>query len=213
MSDFELPRNAPPPGTPRPGQGLAITALVLACLFFVPLLPLIGLILGIVALVKSRPGDRGLAIAAVVVGGVTLVMNVGVCAAVAIPSFMKYVKRSKTSEARMNIGRLATSVAAYQLDHNKLPPPADWTPPGRACDQPNQKFSPDPSLWKGEPWKSLDFSVDTPSYYQYRVVAGADGVTVEARGDLDCDGEFSSFRRTVSNDGHPQPIEVDREME
>ncbi len=65
------PQQPQPPPTGRT-SGLAIFALVMACLFFVPLAPLVGLVLGIVALAKARPGDpRGIAIAAVAVGPVS----------------------------------------------------------------------------------------------------------------------------------------------
>tara|TARA_B100000315_G_scaffold250857_1_gene284482 strand:+ start:229 stop:690 length:462 start_codon:yes stop_codon:yes gene_type:complete len=53
------------------GKGLTISAFVLSLLFFIPFAPLIGLILGIIALVKSKNdpnASKGLAIAAVVLG-------------------------------------------------------------------------------------------------------------------------------------------------
>ena len=52
---------------------LAIIGLVLSCLFFVPLAPLIGLIIGIVSLRKSKVDPsipKGIATAAIVIGAV-----------------------------------------------------------------------------------------------------------------------------------------------
>jgi len=48
---------------------LTITAFVLSLLFFIPFAPLVGLILGIVALKKQTP-LQGLAIAAIVIGAI-----------------------------------------------------------------------------------------------------------------------------------------------
>jgi len=54
------------PPTARKTSGLAIAAFVLACLFILPLVPSIGLVLGIVALLRlsSRPDLRGKGLAA-----------------------------------------------------------------------------------------------------------------------------------------------------
>ncbi|MBD3253067.1 hypothetical protein GF386_05010 [Candidatus Pacearchaeota archaeon] len=53
------------------GRKLSITAFVFSLLFFVPLFPIVGLILGIVALIKAK-GEKdslqGLAIAAIIIG-------------------------------------------------------------------------------------------------------------------------------------------------
>ncbi|NJL44461.1 MAG: DUF4190 domain-containing protein [Nitrosarchaeum sp.] len=60
---------------PHEGKGLAIAALVCSVLFFFPLVPFVGVILGSVVLAKSKPG-RGFAIAAIVVGLVVILLQV-----------------------------------------------------------------------------------------------------------------------------------------
>ncbi len=209
------PPQQPPYGAPAGrASGLAIFALVMSCLFFVPLAPLIGLILGIVALAKTKPGEpKGLAIAAIAVGPVSFLFLQGICAAVAIPAFMKYTRRAKTVEATLNVRRLSDAAFMYYTDNGKLPQVTDWTPPGQACGQPGNRFAPDPSVWDRSPWRELHFSVDTPSYYQYRVAQlGENDIAIEARGDLDCDGEFSLFRRAVGPGG-PASLQTERELE
>jgi hypothetical protein len=193
---------------------LAIFALVLSCLFFVPFLPLIGLVLGIVALVRARPGQpRGVAIAAVAVGPVSFFFLQAMCAAVAIPAFMKYVRRSKTVEATLNVSKLANEAGAYYVENSRLPPAGDWTPPGEPCASGRPMFPKDERVWQQSPWRELHFSIDTPHNYQYRIVSVApDRIAIEARGDLDCDGDFSLFRRTVGPGGAGQ-LEIARELE
>ena len=47
-----------------------------------------------------------------------VVAIIGILAAVAIPAFMKYIRRSKTVEATMNVRKLFdSSVAYYYADH------------------------------------------------------------------------------------------------
>jgi hypothetical protein len=197
---IETQEPAQPVKKKQPSSALAIVALVLASLFFVPLAPFVGLILGIIALVKARQGGtaRTLAIIAVCIGPIFTFFNIGMCASIAIPAFTKYIRRSKTVEATMNVRRLADATFAYWQEHGQPPPASDFVPGGDSCG----KYTPDPSLWKGRPWSDLHFSVDDPFYYQYRVTHLDDGsVSVEARGDLDCDQVFSSFQRIVTSDG------------
>jgi hypothetical protein len=207
----QQPQFAPPTGRT---SGLSIFAFVMALLFFVPLAPIVGLVLGIVALAKAKPNEpRGLAIAAVVVGPLSFLFLQGICAAVAIPAFVKYTRRAKTVEATMNVRRLADAAVAYYAENGKLPPMSDWTPAGKACGQPGNRFAPDPSVWERSPWRELSFSVDTPSYYQYRVtMLGENDAAIEARGDLDCDGEFSLFRRAFGPGGAGS-LQTERELE
>lgn len=66
------------PSQPESGgsNGLAIAGLIVAILgFCLPPIGLIGLILGIVALAKARNAGRGFAIAAIVIGAVSLLMS------------------------------------------------------------------------------------------------------------------------------------------
>src|SRR5687768_1693436 len=97
-------------------SGLAIAALVLSILFCVPLAPLAGIILGIVALSKIDRSNgaltgKGLAIGAIIAGVFTIVMNVGVLAAIAIPNFIRYQLRAKQSEAKVTLHAIGTGAS------------------------------------------------------------------------------------------------------
>lgn len=83
MSTPEPPQYPAPPAAPyqpapqvaaaTPGKGLSIAAIILAVL-----MPLIGLILGIIAMVQSKKAGRknGLALAAIIVSVVLMVIGV-----------------------------------------------------------------------------------------------------------------------------------------
>jgi type IV pilus assembly protein PilA len=139
-------------------------------------------------------------------GGLIPVAITGMLSAIAIPAFIKYIKKSKTSEAREFTRKMYDGARAYYLDPPNpadpkkpasLPTPSTQpTPPLGTCCKQGEKCAPDPSLWNKEPWKSLQFSIDDPHYYSYQYEVAKDGksFTVTAYGDLDCDGEYSKFR-------------------
>ncbi len=91
---------------------LAILAFVLSLLLCLPLVPLLGAVLGVVALlrIEKHPelGGRGLAIASIPMGVVSLFLA-GILAAIAIPSFLRYVALSKQSEAKDMLKELRTA--------------------------------------------------------------------------------------------------------
>ena len=68
------------PYQPTPSHAMAIWALVLSCLFFIPIAVLVGIGLAIAVLVRSRDGlnhGRGKAITALVIGGLVVLAWVG----------------------------------------------------------------------------------------------------------------------------------------
>src|SRR5437868_6919067 len=100
-----------------------------------------------------------------------VVAIIGILAAVAIPAFMKYIRRSKTVEATMNVRKLFdSSVSYYEGEHadtagNILPKQfvtstaATGTPTAAACcGQPGDKCKPNPALWNTAQWAALNFS-------------------------------------------------------
>jgi hypothetical protein len=135
---------------------------------------------------------------------------VGVGAALAIPAFVKYMRRSKAIEADLNLSRIKAGarryVAAEHVDRSgKVQPhgfPAGdsgWTPKGKpCCKQPGGRCVSASSDWSAsKQWSALGFAVEGRHHFQYRVVGKGAGprstITVEARADLDCDGAYSSY--------------------
>lgn len=142
------------------------------------------------------------------VGGmVPAVAAIGAAAAVAIPAFMKYTKKSKSSEAHVNVKKLYDGARAYYLDPRvaagslQASAPAfpseatPVTPPLGTCCAQGGKCQPDAALWTGPTWTALQFSIDDPHYYSYQYEPAPDGqsFTVRALGDLDCDGVYATF--------------------
>ncbi len=142
-----------------------------------------------------------------------VVAIIGILAAVAIPAFMKYIRRSKTVEATMNIRKLFdSSVSYFEAEHaysagaiiaRQFPLTAAWSPALGTCNAAvGGKCPPNATYWTAATWTALNFSVDDPFYYSYQYTAGgtdsASTFTAEASGDLDNDSSYSLFRRNGS---------------
>lgn len=140
-------------------------------------------------------------------GPVVAVSLIGVSTAVAIPAFMKYIARSKSSEANMNVRNMFNGARMYIATGgavgDSLAPPKNQAPPvsvgptpelGTCCAD-GGKCQPDATWWQHPTWQQLNFSVnDSHSYsYQYEVDGTGQNFTVRAIGDLDCDGVYGTF--------------------
>jgi prepilin-type N-terminal cleavage/methylation domain-containing protein len=143
-----------------------------------------------------------------------VVAIIGVLAAVAIPAFMKYIRRSKTVEATMNLRKLFdSSVAYFEAEHasptglglSKQFPTAPTSNPspalGSCCGQKGDKCVPAATVFNDSTWAALNFSVDDPFYYSYQYNSSGTetGATFQASafGDLDCDAIYSTYQRSA----------------
>jgi type IV pilus assembly protein PilA len=145
-----------------------------------------------------------------------VVAIIGILAAVAIPAFMKYIRRSKTVEATMNVRKLFDSSVSYfegehadktgnplakQFPTNAGPSPGA-TATAACCGQAGDKCKPAPTNFQSNTWSSLNFSVDDPFYFVYQyTTSGTETSAVFgawAFGDLDCDSIQSTYERSGS---------------
>jgi Tfp pilus assembly major pilin PilA len=171
--------------------------------------------------------DEGITLKSIGSGQLSAAL-IGVAAAIAIPAFVRYQKRAKTAEARVNLKTLSTRIALQHLDasnaksaegnafkflqSSKLVP---GNPTEFMCQ--NGKpilFKPQPDTWSGVAWKTLDFSIQEPFRYAYQIESKGVGkdaqFTLRAIGDLDCDGRVSTFeiKGRLDQRGHIDRSEV-----
>jgi prepilin-type processing-associated H-X9-DG protein len=141
LPEFASERAAPtftppslPVGTaPLKTSGLAVTSLVLGILglFSCGITALVGLVLGIVALVKiknsqGRLSGNGLAIAGIAVSGLFLLM-LPIFAALTLPALAKAKEKAQSIVCMNNVKQLCLATIMYSNDHNDtLPPAATW---------------------------------------------------------------------------------------
>lgn len=143
--------------------------------------------------------------------GKGLALMGGIMAAIAIPAFVKYIRRAKTSEARMNVMRLAHGVRAQQAEGQAAPLAEAPLTPDLPCDE--EGYEATAALFAHPTFKALGFAPEGKARYRYGVRTLADGqVEVRAEGDLDCDGVSSVFRVVVGAEG-PGDLEVEKELE
>jgi type IV pilus assembly protein PilA len=168
-----------------------------------------------------------------------VVAIVGVLASLAIYGVRKYVTNAKTTEARNALGQMtkdATTAFAREKmagevlelggtvgGSNSFCTSAAATVPADLEDVSGQKYQSDPSEWAAgdtdaDGWRCLKFSVNEPQYYMYGYTSTdvAEDFTATAQGDLDGDGEESTFSMSGAvTDGvvrvSPNIIETDPE--
>jgi type II secretory pathway pseudopilin PulG len=140
----------------------------------------------------------------------TFLPLVGILSAVAIPAFIKYTRRSKSAEATLHLRALRASLQAHRIERKNpkqltFPPSTGWTPATGCCGNANDTCA--PGGFDAPGWRALQFTISEPHRYQYRLTSEGRGqkarYTIEARGDLDCNGKFSSFKMTgdATSDG------------
>lgn len=148
-----------------------------------------------------------------------VVAILGILAAIAIPAFVKYIRRAKTTEALMNLRKMFDgSVAYYERDWSnrfgaavpkQFPGAGEQlgpTPLTNSCCSPEgDKCAPNAAQWAQPHWQALNFAVDDPHYYWYQYVAAPPdprtGFTARAMGNLNCAGGYSTFERVGGVDG------------
>src|SRR5438046_6313606 len=116
-----------------------------------------------------------------------------ILAAVAIPAFMDYMKKSKKSEANLQLNKIMKNTkTAFVTNAAFVPGTAAPLPAGATpCGNPNNKY-PHVSTWTSDAvWLALDFQIDEDNYFQYQYTGAGNGngstVIAKAIGDLDCD--------------------------
>ena len=139
-----------------------------------------------------------------------VVAIIGILAATAIPLFSKYVKKSKTAEASLNIRKLYDGELAYYSEDKT-------NSSGTVISKRFVSASPMPPLsglgstkragtWTQPEWLALRFGTDSDVYYSYSCVAVETGIsssfTSYAYGDLDGNGTTSVFLRSARIDSN-----------
>lgn len=132
-------------------------------------------------------------------GGVlSIAAGAGIVGAVAIPAFIEYRHKAKTSEASVQLRRLETRLKAYFVENGTFPKGSvAATPQGSCCDDPNHKCF-DPSAWQHPVWQALDFELDEPHIYRYGYESDGQTATVRAVRDLDCDGTEAASTMVIT---------------
>ncbi len=152
---------------------------------------------------------------------VALLSVAGSVAAVFVPNFVRHLHASRLAEpldGLRHIGAEATAFALQRPAEDAYPPPVGLTPkqvpPGESVEDP-------PGVWEHPTWRALGFAQPRPHYFSFAFDSerGASGSRFSARahGDLDGDGQYSTFKLNgeyrVGESPVTYPLEMDREVE
>jgi type IV pilus assembly protein PilA len=157
-------------------------------------------------------------------GGFTLielmivVAIIGILAAVAIPAFIKYIRKSKTVEATEGLDKINIGAKSYfQADHynstgtivaKSFPGTSTWTPATDCCAGATAPKCPgdatEAAAWNGTSWRQLHFQLTDPHYFQFQFTSTGTNLGAAyssyAQGNLDCDATYSSYKFAGSVD-------------
>lgn len=136
-----------------------------------------------------------------------VVAIIGVLSAIAIPAFMKYIYKARSSEARQHLEKISAGARVYFLDERYaggsiVPLPRQFpetvaTTPAFDCCMSGGKCAPENDQWDNDTWIALHFAVVDPHYYRYEFLSSGTSststFTAHAYGNLDCDATDSTF--------------------
>jgi prepilin-type N-terminal cleavage/methylation domain-containing protein len=127
-----------------------------------------------------------------------VVVILGILAAVAIPAFTRYVKRSKTSEATGSLSKIYQGEVSYyqaSAERGSGSPTFITAAQNPGTVPAGVKVAPNMAAWNADGWREIGFSLDTAHYYSYTASATSTAFTAIANGNLDGDGTNSTFSR------------------
>lgn len=136
-----------------------------------------------------------------------VVAIIGILAAIAIPAFMAYTKKSKSSEAGINLNKIGKNLktefqnnSSFPTQNGVLAPSNSPAAPGKNCcggggGGSKDKCQAKVDEFKNDPaWVDIDFFIGEPTQYQYSYVGGTTTAFAYAYADLDCDGNSSTWK-------------------
>jgi prepilin-type N-terminal cleavage/methylation domain-containing protein len=141
-----------------------------------------------------------------------VVAIIGILAAVAIPAFMDYMKRSKKTEASLQLNKLGKNAKRIYAETAAYPTGTAAQLPtkpgaGGCCGGTGgtNKCAAVPTSFAADSvWKQLDFQIDEPSLFYYNYTGTTTTFTGKATGDLDCDGiEITFVMNGTATNGNP----------
>ena len=129
-----------------------------------------------------------------------VVAIIGILAAVAIPAFMDYMKKSKKTEASLQLNKIMKNSKVYFNTNSSFVTSNGAPLPAACCACPN-KFAVS-TAWPGDAgWSALDFQIDEPNLFTYTYTGGTTTASATAQGDLDCDGTHITYSLALTSPG------------
>ncbi len=148
--------------------------------------------------------------------------RIGTIVAMSVENIRHYTSRTKSVEARVTVDVIAKSLVSYVEGQKAKKKPALFppsAPPVPAKVPAATTYTSKESDWSAPTWKAVGFAATDPQAYRYEVVTAPDKkhAVVRAQGDLDGDGQLSTFEESLEIDKQGNvtttPLKVTDEME
>jgi prepilin-type N-terminal cleavage/methylation domain-containing protein len=168
---------------------------------------------------RNLPGTRGAA-GFTLVELMMVVAMIGILSAIAIPSFQRYVKRSRLPEATATLQKLWMGAQAYyEADHadatgtvlsKRFPGGNSVSIESSCCGSSDRRCAGNSTVYlNNEPWRSLAFNLPQKHFFRpvfFAFPSAATDLWIYTMGDMDCDGVQSTIEMRVA------PAVVNREV-
>jgi len=132
---------------------------------------------------------------------------VGIASAVAIPTFIDYMKKSKRPIVEDDLRALQAALEQQWRAKGAFPTgDAPLTPEdGCMCKPPTMHCTGKPEDWQAGAWKTLQFHPSEPALFRFGYHSDGKTAEVDAVGDMDCDGTQITYRLKVdATSGKPE---------
>ncbi len=152
------------------------------------------------SMMMKKKGQKGFTLIELMI----VVAIIGILAAIAIPAFLEYMSKSKTTEANVQLRAIEEKVKIY-WNEKAIAPTAGTVMPGAAgtaCAGANGKIPrATQAAWfaAGTGWKDIGFHIDEDTLFSYTMTGGAFPVTVTAQADLNCDAVIGAATLVLAN--------------
>jgi prepilin-type N-terminal cleavage/methylation domain-containing protein len=141
-----------------------------------------------------------------------VVAMIGILSSIGGVAWMRYVKRSRTTEATGHLQKMWTgAMAYYETDHaddhgamldRQFPTNDTGDVEPDCCDSPDQRCPGNAAVFQEQPWKALNFNIADKHLYRPIYVGGfpnpKTNLWLETWGDLDCDLTPAKFIRRAN---------------
>jgi type II secretory pathway pseudopilin PulG len=118
----------------------------------------------------------------------------GILAAIAIPSFMKFTNRAKTAEAQMLVMSIGNAAATHYMNNCAFPPSAA---PSSAVPKGGEQLPPN---FAGPGWNELALTDTAPKFFSYSTQSNGEKYIVTALADFDEGGPKSTVTVELTGD-------------